>query len=217
VTAPTQRPKPRRLNRAEKREANRARILRAARAVFGERGFHAATIEEIADEAGLSNGAIYYNFESKGDLVFALLEERQEERIRHLRRTLTRPPRGDAGNLGLDEEARDATRSLRESREWRSLLFEFVPHAARTPALAPKLQRHKRRFREALAEVLAERLSNAGSAPPIPTDRLALAATALANGLAYEEVSDPGSVPGDLLGDVLAVLLAGKPVGEGKG
>ena len=43
----------RRPNRAEKREANRTRILRAAREVFGARGFHAATIEEIADEAGL--------------------------------------------------------------------------------------------------------------------------------------------------------------------
>ena len=49
-----QRTQPRRLNRAEKREANRARILQAARRVFGERGFHAASIEEIADEAGLS-------------------------------------------------------------------------------------------------------------------------------------------------------------------
>ena len=52
--------------------------MQAARRVFGARGFHAATIEEIAAEAGLSNGAIYYNFESKGDLFFALLEERTE-------------------------------------------------------------------------------------------------------------------------------------------
>jgi len=96
VTPRTQ-TKSRRLNRAEKRAANRERILRAARSVFGARGFHAATIEEIAAEAGLSNGAIYYNFESKADLFFALLEQRQEERVRHLRRTLARAPgRGPA-------------------------------------------------------------------------------------------------------------------------
>src|SRR5437773_11926599 len=98
----------RRPNRAEKRQANRERILDAGRAVFGARGFHAATIEEIAEEAGLSNGAIYYNFDSKGDLFFALLEERQEERIRHLRRTLTKARAAGAGDLGLVAEARDA-------------------------------------------------------------------------------------------------------------
>jgi AcrR family transcriptional regulator len=195
----------RRLNRAEKREANRARILRAARTVFGERGFHAASIEEIADEAGLSNGAIYYNFESKGDLFFALLEERLDERIRHMRRTLAGESR--PVDHALADEARDATRSLKESRDWRLLLLEFVAHAARTPSLAPKLRAHKRRLREELAEVLEQRLTERGVTPPIPTDELALVATGLANGLAVEELSDPGSVPDELLGDVLALLL----------
>jgi AcrR family transcriptional regulator len=199
--------KARRPNRAEKREANRERILRAARKVFGRRGFHGATIEEIADEAGLSNGAIYYNFESKGDLFFALLEERLEERIRHMRRTLTARETG-GGDLGLVDEARHATRSLKESREWRLLVLEFVAHAARTPGLAPRLRAHKRNFRTAFAELLAERLSEPGAEPPIPPDDLALAATALANGLAVEEVSDPGSVPDDLLGDLLALLVS---------
>src|SRR6266508_6818251 len=95
----------RRPNRAEKREANRARILRAARTVFGARGFHAATIEEIAEEAGLSNGAIYYNFDSKGDLFLELLDERMEERVRHMRRTLTGKVKADGRDVGLDQEA----------------------------------------------------------------------------------------------------------------
>lgn len=197
--------KTRRLNRAEKREANRARILRAARTVFGERGFHAASIEEIADEAGLSNGAIYYNFDSKGDLFFALLEERLDERIGHMRQTLAGESRPVADALA--DEARDATRSLKESRDWRLLLLEFVAHAARTPSLAPKLRDHKRRMREELAEVLEQRLTERGVTPPIPTGDLALVATGLANGLAVEELSDPGSVPDELLGDVLALLL----------
>jgi AcrR family transcriptional regulator len=197
----------RRPNRAEKREANRGRILRAARKVFGARGFHAATIEEIADEAGLSNGAIYYNFESKGELFFALLEERLDERIHHMRRTLTQAPGADARDLALDEEARDATRSLKESRDWRLLVLEFVAHAARTPSLAPKLREHKRRFREALAAILEERLNARGATPQFPATDLALAVTGLANGLAIEELSDAGCVPDELLADLLALLL----------
>ncbi len=199
--------KPRRPNRAEKRAANRAQILRAARTVFGKRGFHAASIEEIADEAGLSNGAIYYNFESKGELFFALLEERQEERIRHMRRTLSSPQANDGRDVELKQEAHDATRSLKDSREWRLLLLEFIAHAARTPDLAPKLRAHKRRLRTALAELLEPYLAQRAITSPLPPDQLALVISALAGGLASEELSDPGSVPDELLGDVLALLL----------
>ena len=70
-----------------------------------------------------------------GDLFFALLEERQEERIRHLRRTLAS---AEAADLALEDEARDATRSLKESREWRLLLFEFVANIWETLPLSPK-------------------------------------------------------------------------------
>jgi AcrR family transcriptional regulator len=200
--------RPPRLNRAEKREANRQRILHAARAVFGRRGFHGASIEEIADEAGLSNGAIYYNFESKGDLFFALLEERAEERIRHMRKTLGGSSPADAADRALADEARDATRSLKESREWRLLLLEFTAHAVRDPKLAPKLREHKRRLRSALAEVLEQRLDARGLEPGLPIADIALATSALASGLATEELEDPGSVPDELLGELLARLLA---------
>jgi AcrR family transcriptional regulator len=202
VTPSTQ-TKRRRLSRAEKREANRERILRAARKAFGARGFHGATIEQIADEAGLSNGAIYYNFASKGDLFLALLEERSEERLRHIHRSLTG---GDGTTGGLREEARDATRSLKQNREWRLLVLEFTAYAARTPAIKPKLRAHERRFRSALAEILERHLGGPDAAP-MPPDKLALAASGIANGLALEELADPGSVPDELLGELLAKVF----------
>jgi AcrR family transcriptional regulator len=108
-------PTRRRPTREQKREANRERILRAARTVFGARGYHSATIEEIADEAELSNGAIYYNFGSKEELFLALLDDRLDERLKHTRQTLA------AGALAgdersLDDEARDITRSFNEHK-----------------------------------------------------------------------------------------------------
>ena len=192
-----------RMNRAEKREANRARITQASRRVFGARGFHAATIEEIASEAGLSNGAIYYNFESKGDLFFALLEERTEERIARLRSTLAR-----AGYAEASEAARAVARGLKESREWRLLLLEFVTYAARVPALAAKLRAHRRGYRTALAALLEERLRERGGAPAMSADELAVAVAALVDGVAVEELADPGSVPDELPGDLLGLLFA---------
>jgi AcrR family transcriptional regulator len=198
---------PSRLNRVQKREANRDRILLAARTVFGARGFRGATIEEIADEAGLSNGAIYYNFDSKDALFLALLDERLDERLEHLRRTFA------GGDAGLGAEARDVTRSFKESREWRLLLLEFVVYAARNPGFAKKFKAHKRKLRAALADAIDAHLSARGIAAPIPTDQLALALTGLANGLAIEELADPGAVADELLGDVLTLLVAGSSRG----
>jgi AcrR family transcriptional regulator len=202
---------PRRPTRAQKREANRERILHAARAVFGRRGYHAATIEEIADEAGLSNGAIYYNFANKEELFLALLDERLDERLEHVRRVLADAGSGDAA---VDQEARDVTRSFKESREWRLLLLEFVVYAARNPRFATKFKAHKRKLRAALANAFDAHLSTRGIAAPIPTDQLALAITGLANGLAIEELADPGAVADDLLGDVLTLLVTAS--GEGR-
>ena len=47
----------------------RDRIVRAALQVFGERGFHRATMQDIVRESGLSVGAIYTYFKSKSDLI----------------------------------------------------------------------------------------------------------------------------------------------------
>jgi AcrR family transcriptional regulator len=205
----------RRPTRAQKREANRARILRAARDVFGAHGYHAATIEEIADEAGLSNGAIYYNFRNKEELFLALLDARLDERLEHARETLG--PRGgfsSPGQRALIDEARDITRSFKESRGWRLLLLEFVAYAARNPTFAARFAEHKRRLRAELAETLEQHLSARAITPAMPIDQLAMAVTALANGLAVEELSDPGSVSDDLLGDALVLLLSPAPSGR---
>jgi hypothetical protein len=137
-----------------------------------------------------------------------LLAERQDERIRHMRRTFAGGPQSGDRDVALEQEARDATRSLKQSREWRLLLFEFVAHAARTPDLAPKLREQERRFRAALGELLGERLDQRGVTPSIPKDQVAVATLAIANGLAFEEMSDPGAVPDGLLGELLALLVS---------
>ena len=45
------------------------RVLSAALEVFTERGYQAATIEEIAERAGMTKGAVYYWFRDKVDLA----------------------------------------------------------------------------------------------------------------------------------------------------
>jgi len=54
-----------------KAEETRARILNAALRLFRERGFDSATMRDVAAEAGVANGAAYYYFRSKEELVMA--------------------------------------------------------------------------------------------------------------------------------------------------
>ena len=56
------------------REQRGEQILAAARDVFGHRGYHPTSMEEIADGAGVTKPVIYQHFDSKLDLYLAVLD-----------------------------------------------------------------------------------------------------------------------------------------------
>ncbi len=56
-------------------QARRDQILSAAAQIFAERGYHRATIRQIAQRAGVADGTIYNYFENKSDLLFGLLDQ----------------------------------------------------------------------------------------------------------------------------------------------
>jgi AcrR family transcriptional regulator len=64
----------RRLTREESKARTRDELLRAASRLFLRNGFVATSLADIAEEAGLTKGAVYSNFESKEDLFLALLQ-----------------------------------------------------------------------------------------------------------------------------------------------
>ncbi|MFC7244329.1 helix-turn-helix domain-containing protein [Catellatospora aurea] len=67
-----------RLTRAETQQRNRAGVLSAARAEFAARGYREATVDGIAERAGLTRGAVYSNFPGKRALYFAVLADDAE-------------------------------------------------------------------------------------------------------------------------------------------
>jgi AcrR family transcriptional regulator len=54
-------------------------ILTAAARVFGERGYEAATLDEVAHAVGIKKGSLYYHIRSKEDLLFALHQRLADE------------------------------------------------------------------------------------------------------------------------------------------
>ena len=80
-------PKTRRQALTEFREAE---ILRAARKVFAERGFAAATIEMIAAEAGVAKGTLYLYYSSKDEIFWTALSSRFREMVEESRREMAK-------------------------------------------------------------------------------------------------------------------------------
>ena len=62
-------------------EARRAEVLAAALAVFTELGFEWATLQDVADRAGVTKGALYHYFDSKNELFLELMRERVKAHV----------------------------------------------------------------------------------------------------------------------------------------
>ena len=71
--------------RRRRREETRQRLMEAAISVFAGAGFERATLDEIVRQAGFSKGAFYVYFESKDDLLRAMLEERISHQLETFR------------------------------------------------------------------------------------------------------------------------------------
>ena len=63
---------PRRQPKGDKRDRTRAKLLEAARSLIREKGYEHATLEAIAERAGMTTGAIYGNFKNRDELFLAL-------------------------------------------------------------------------------------------------------------------------------------------------
>lgn len=66
---------------AERSESTRRELLRVARQLFTERGYAQAPIEEVAERAGVTKGALYHHFRNKRELFQAVFEELEGELV----------------------------------------------------------------------------------------------------------------------------------------
>ena len=67
--------------RKQKQQRTRVELIEAAGRVFARRGYHGASVEEIAAEAGYTTGAVYSNFKGKEELFLALNDHELEKRL----------------------------------------------------------------------------------------------------------------------------------------
>ncbi len=197
-----------RLTRVEQSRRNRELVLAAARCMFLTRGYHGASLEQIADAAGFSKGVVYSQFESKADLFLALLEQRIDERAGDNARLVEELAASDGLTVdqGLTALAEHVTRRDRADPEWGLLVIEFRVHAARNPDLNRRYGEVHERTVAGVARVVARIYDRAGEALPLPALELARLLLTVGAGARLEQATNSEVLPNALVAELLARL-----------
>jgi AcrR family transcriptional regulator len=123
-----------------KRARTRARLVEAAAEMFAERGFHGATLADVAARAAMTTGAIYGNFKSKEELFLAIFE---------------------APASGVDVQFREGATLKEQMRRLGEATVAFIPTAKARGALFAEFQIYVQTHRDMQAEVERRALANA--------------------------------------------------------
>jgi len=134
----------------EYKEEARSRILDAANKVFAERGYHEATMEDIAKRLGVSKGAIYLYFSSKEDLFEAMVKTAPQA----FKEILYSSFGGETNPVQSATEFFDKMLKLSASNP--GLSFEILSEASRNPTLRRILKQNHAEYEEVLTSFLAE-------------------------------------------------------------
>lgn len=180
--------------------------MESAAVVAARRGIEGASLDEVAQTAGFTKGAVYANFSSKEELFLAMLDAHFDARLAELDRILST-------EADPDEQAREAAQGLMDTLarepERHRLFFEFAVHAARNDGFRVQLVERYRLLRERLADLLAQRVERLGIDPVVPPAEVAAMTFAMANGIALERLLEPEAVPATLFGEMMATFFTG--------
>ena len=194
--------------RAEKQARTRGELIATAATVFAQRGYERASVEEIAELAGYSHGAVYSNFAGKSDLFLTVFEDYMADRAQELAATQA----GIASDAPLEIRARALADQWMErfasDRESFLLHLEFLATSRHEPELAERFGSRSASLRETIAAFIAHHQEEEGAEAPLPPSELALILRALGIGLAIEALVSPDAVRDDLYGDFVALLVS---------
>jgi AcrR family transcriptional regulator len=154
AVAPADRPNQRTLAKQRTRE----KILAAAKALFAERGYEAATIRDIAKAAGMSTGAVFASFTDKSDLFTEIAETEQVE--------LHQAMRAAASGLSGEAAVLAMLNAAAERQSAGPALFQAVMSALWMPGLAERMRRRldRRPVSSLIAAAIREELGCADRA-----------------------------------------------------
>ena len=187
--ASDERPKPK-WTPERRRQLTRDALVDAAREVFARRGFEGASLDEIAEAAGFTRGAIYKNFEGKADLFLAVFDEANEHTLSVFADMLE----NDVG-AAYDFEALAAAweRNFPRDEITQALWLEFRLYELRNPDAHERSLAQRRRNYEMIVSFMEEQSKTTGVRFKLPIATVAELFLAAADGFAHAMVWGPES------------------------
>jgi AcrR family transcriptional regulator len=187
-----------------RRQRTRDLLLDAAEEVFAARGFEGASLEDIADTAGYSRGAIYKHFGGKEELFLAA-NKRFNERILEAFLDLIDPstPLEELDLASIAKRWHDM--QSRDARTY-ALGTEFNLYVLRNPDVRGRVAQQRRSIAEMIARFIDDQAARLGVSLRIPSLTLARIVLATADGLEIAGYLD-GSED-DLYEPFLALLIS---------
>jgi AcrR family transcriptional regulator len=174
-----------RKTRRERQAETRLQVIRAARQLFLDRGYHRTTLSAVVEAAGFTKGAVYSNFSSKAELALAVVEEIERENVELLAKGFQNAPDPAARAVLLTKWGE----SLLADTDAIRLRSELNFAAMDDPALADTMRHKSRNVRASVAVMLR------GLEDPdkflLDIELLSATLTALAVGVGIQKLNDP--------------------------
>src|ERR1700732_3681880 len=183
-----------RLRTRPTRDDTRDKLFEAAARMFEEQGIGGASIEAIAAAAVFTRGAVYSNFNSKDELIIAMLEDHVEQSIRRNLDLLARHK-----NLADFIDALKTMDRTRQDPLGRSPLLhmEMILYVARAEQRRPELAKRLRARRKLIADIVETTLKNSGKNGALNPAWTGSIVLALEDGFRLHRLIDPETTPAD--------------------
>ena len=174
-----------RVTRKDQQARTRARLLEAGARAFADRGFLAATVEEITTAAGVTRGALYKHFDGKDGLFLAVIADSGEAQ-------LSSWSVGQAAARTDEEHLAAVADLVRVARpELVRAGTEFLVHASSRPHLREQVRTLQSNVDAQAVALLQRTVEALGVEPTVTADDLSALLTSLASGLALRQQLHP--------------------------
>jgi AcrR family transcriptional regulator len=138
-------------------EERKKEILDAATDVFVRQGIHKARVDDIAEEAGLSKGALYWYFKSKDEIIIAMLDRIFEREFLHLQKL------GSQGGSALERLNIFLDSTIADIQRWLRLVpiaYEFLGLVFRQKIVQQGFRKYFHTYTELLTALIQEGIDN---------------------------------------------------------
>ncbi|NOK19454.1 TetR/AcrR family transcriptional regulator [Corallococcus carmarthensis] len=182
----------------------RARLIAAGQRVLGERGYDAATVKEVAREAGVNQGLVHYYFGSKDALLLAVTQEASRQYMSELERLRAQTPAEELAETAFawgEKLATDAPGTCR-------LRYELFALGLRNRDLTPAVAQLLGQGDEEIARTVAQFRTGHATAPSAEDGHYAVIIKACVDGLALHHQLDKSFDPLPVYALLRRIILA---------